>query len=140
MKNIPIYIYPWSYANEQGEADQYKLSQKTNVACKKAIEAVIQQYYHGCTMDSAAAAAQVIKEFGLDRVAYVLANTVREKEWDGRFSMENKRWERSIPVFREADRFGSCANLHFIANSHPGLTNLLVDAVRKLHQQAKNYK
>ena len=40
MKDIAVYRYPSTYAHEHGELELYRASQKANLACKEAIEAV----------------------------------------------------------------------------------------------------
>ena len=77
------------------------------------------EYYHDNRLDSQAA-AQVINTFGLDRTLYVLANTVQQKDWDGRISPGNKAWAKTIPI--NPDAWGAGRNASFVVNSHPGLT------------------
>ena len=44
-----------------------------------------------------AAAKDVIETYGIDRVMFVLANTVQLQDWDGRYSPRNKAWAKTIP-------------------------------------------
>lgn len=99
----------------------YRASNKANAARKEAIEAAIREYYHDNRLDSQAA-AQVINTFGLDRTLYVLANTVQQKDWDGRISPGNKAWAKTIPIHANPDAWGAGRNASFVVNSHPGLT------------------
>ena len=57
--------------------DAYRASHKANVACKQAIEAAIREHYRDNSLGKEGA-QQVIEQFGLERVQYVLANTVRQ--------------------------------------------------------------
>ena len=77
-RETPVYPYPASYAQEHGELEQYRASNRANAACKKAIEAAIREHYDGNSLVSQAA-AQVVEAFGLDRTLYVLANTVQQR-------------------------------------------------------------
>ena len=141
LRETPVYPYPASYAQEHGELEQYRASNKANAACKEAIEAAIREYYHDNRLDSQAA-AQVINTFGLDRTLYVLANTVQQKDWDGRISPGNKAWAKTIPIHPNPDAWGADRNAQFVVNSHPGLTNLFLSTVRRdyCQQQEKSAK
>ena len=69
-----------------------------NVECKLAIEQGIARHYDGSRLDSAAA-REVVEKFGAERVLYVLAGTLQQNEWDGRFSQDNKAWaKRRRPI------------------------------------------
>ena len=141
LRETPVYPYPASYAQEHGELEQYRASNRANIACKEAIEATIREHYDGNSLDSQAA-AQVVEAFGLDRTLYVLANTVQQKDWDGRISPGNKAWAKSIPIQKNPDAWGADRNASFVVNSHPGLTNLFLSTVRQEYcqKQEKAYK
>lgn len=134
LSDTPVYPYPASYAQEHGELEQYRASNRANVACKEAIEAAIREHYHDNQLDSQAA-AQVIDAFGLDRTLFVLANTVQQKDWDARFTPGNKEWAKTIPIQKNPDAWGADRNTSFIVNSHPGLTDLFLSTVRLEYSQ-----
>lgn len=97
LRETPVYPYPASHAQKHGELEQYRASNRANIACKEVIESAIREHYHDNQLDSQAA-AQVVKTFGLDRTLYVLAVTVQQKDWDARFSPGNKEWAKTIPI------------------------------------------
>ncbi len=130
MKNTPVYKYPASYARENNELDTYRASNKANTACKEAIEKTISAHYSENSLHPGGV-KEVADQFGLDRVLYVLANTVRQFDHDGRISDDNKRWAKTVPVFENPDAFGSDRNCYFVVNSHPGLTDLFVTQARR---------
>src|SRR5699024_4349256 len=101
-----------------------------NIACKEAIEAAISENYRDNRLDGAAV-GQVTEQFGYDRMLYVLANTVQQKEWDGRFSRANKAWAGTVEVLPNPDSFGSDRNLEFVVDSHPGLTDLFLTLAKR---------
>ena len=70
-------------------------------------------------------------EFGCERMLRVLANTVRQKDWDGRISRDNKAWAQTIPIYANPDGWGQDRNVYFVVESHPGLTDLFVTQARK---------
>ena len=62
---------------------------------------------------------------------YVLANTVQQKEWDGRFSRANKEWAGTVEVPPNPDSFGGERNREFVVDSHPGLTDLFLTLAKR---------
>ena len=136
LRETPVYPYPASYAQEHGELEQYRASNRANIACKEAIEAAIREHYHDNRLDSQAA-AQVVQAFGLDRTLYVLANTVQQKDWDARFSPGNKEWAKTIPIQENPDAWGTDRNTQFVVNSHSGLIDLFLSTVRQEYSQEK---
>ncbi len=135
LRETPVYPYPASYAHEHGELNQYRTSNEANMACKKAIEGAIRDHYRGYSLDGKAAVAEVVRAFGTERTMYILANTVRQKDWDGRISPSNKDWAKSIPIQKNPDAWGEDRNSHLVVDSHPGLTDLFVSAFRKEYCQ-----
>ena len=130
LLSTPVYKYPASYARENNELEIYRASHKANIACRDAIDNSIRDNYRDNCL-GADSAKQVISEFGYDRTLYVLANTVREKEWDGRIDHKNKDWARTVPIFEDNDAFGDNRNREFVVGqSHPGLLNLFVNQAR----------
>ena len=64
-----------------------------------------------------------------------LAATVQDKDWDARFSRENKAWARTVPMPLAVD--GANRRSRWLVDSHPGLVNLFVDQVRDLAGSGK---
>lgn len=140
MKDLaPVYPYSAAYAREYGELDAYRTSHQANVACKQAIEAAIREHYRDNSLGREGA-QQVIEQFGLERVQYVLANTVRQMDWDGRISPDNKAWARNISVYEDKDHWGDDRNLDFVVASHPGLTDLFTTQVRREAKERESQK
>ena len=135
----PVYPYSAAYAREHGELDAYRASHKENVACKQAIEAAIREHYRDNSLGREGA-QQVIEQFGLERVQYVLANTVRQMDWDGRISNDNKAWANNISVYEDKNHWGDDRNLDFVVASHPGLTDLFTTQVRREAKERESQK
>ena len=76
-----------------------------------------------------------MEAFGLDRTLNVLANTVQQKDWDGRISPGNKEWAKTMPIQKNPDAWGADRNTQFVVNSHSGLTNLFLSTVRQEYCQ-----
>ena len=121
-----VYRHTAAYAREHNELPQYRESLQANIACKEAIEKAVSENYHGWSADTKTAAAQVMVQFPVERIQYVLAATVQQKDWDGRISDDNKAWAKTIPVADEQNRY------YFVVDQcHPGLTDLFVKRFRE---------
>ena len=127
---LPVYRQNAAYAREHGELEQYRVSRQANIACKEAIEQAVYQNYDGKRLFDGTA-AKVIQQFGAERVMYVLANTVQQKEWDGRFNFYNKEWAKTVDIPPNPDAFGFERNSEFVVDSHSGLTDLFVSQARR---------
>lgn len=76
----------------------------------------------------------MLEEFGMERMMYVLANTVKQKDWDARFSPDNKAWAATVMIPPNPDSWGTDRNCYFVVDSHPGLTDLFLKQARKVQQ------
>ena len=92
------------------------LQQTRNAA--GAIEAAISSNYGDNRLDADAAVKSVLEQFSPERVRYVLANTIQQKDFDGRIPQPLKEWAKSVEVCPEnASRF-------LVDKPNPGLTAL----------------
>lgn len=131
QRELPVYPYSAGHAKEQGEMDIYCASHRANVACRDAIQAAIAEHYRNSRLEEECV-SQVVEQFGYDRMFYVLAFTVREKDKDGRISNANKEWARSIPVIEEKSAANQNYNLDFLVDlCNPGLTNIFINIARR---------
>lgn len=131
MDKTPVYKYPGGYAREHDELELYRASGKANIACKTAIETAIRENYHDNSLNTGAAVGGVVKQFGYERMLYVLAVTVRAKDWDGRISRDNKNWAKTISVYENTDPLGFDRNTAFVVDqSHPCLVDMFVTSAR----------
>ena len=127
-----VYREDWDHALELGETEQYRQSLRLNRQCAQMIEEEISKNYKDNCLDSKTAATNVIRCYGLERVAYVLANTAIHKDWDARISRQNKEWAARVRVCTERE-----VNCRFVVDKvHPGLTDLLINTVRDRCWQA----
>ena len=127
---MPVYRYPASYAHEHGELEQFRASHKTNIACRDAIDTAIADNYQNNALGHGAV-KQVVDQYGYNRTLFVLANTVRCKDWDGRISDDNKRWAMTVPVYEDKDAWGDDRNREFVVDrAHPGLVDLFTTQAR----------
>ena len=132
MKQIPVYRQTGMYAREHGELEQFRQSNVANIACRAAIEKAITENFDGMRL-RADAAEPVLSEFGSERVMFVLANTVQHKDWDGRFSRENKAWAAAFSIEPDVV-MGMGRRLQFIVNSHPAVLDGFIRMAREAAQ------
>jgi hypothetical protein len=125
-------IYPWSRleARRLGETRQWDESFQENCRCAKAIKNAIAEDYKDNHLD-ADCAKRVIEVFGFDRVRFVLSNTFRENESDGRYSQDSKDWAKEISVPKEDHDI----NKYFCVDAHPGLTDIFALQSRRLWRE-----
>ncbi len=93
--DVPVYYEPFSYAKENDEVDLYRTSYRLNSECKQAIHEAIADNYDGMYLGDGAV-DQVVRQYGMERVGYILANTLHHKSYDGRFSHSNKEWAEQV--------------------------------------------
>ena len=128
---VPIYRETANYAYEADELESYRASLAANVECRKAIEAAISSNYGDNRLDADAAVKSVLEQFSPERVRYVLANTIQQKDFDGRIPQPLKEWAKTVDVCPEnASRF-------LVDKPNPGLTALFVDAFRQQTEPQK---
>ena len=124
-KIIPLYRFPGSYAREHGEMEQFRASRQANIACKDAIEKAINEQWDGFGIPRGGA-NEVLREFGKERVSYVLAATLQSKSWDERFFSRNQNWAKTVSVFEPEENRRA-----FAVSSHPAKLDSFVDMARR---------
>ena len=131
MPEAPIYRESANYAYEAGELEAYHASLATNEECRSAIETAISDNYAENRLDADAAVKSVLEQFSPERIRYVLASTIQQKDFDGRIPQSLKEWAKSVEVCSEnASRF-------LVDKCNPGLTALFVDAFRQQTEPQK---
>jgi len=133
---IPVYYEGSNYANENRELEIYRLSFKTNIACKKDIEKLILDNYSDNTLKSENVYNQIVEKYGSERVNMVLANTCNHKDWDARISDANKEWAKAIPVPTGKSGYGDDMTVNYICEKpHIGLVDLVVRQARLAYEK-----
>ena len=125
------YLYPYSAqeARTRNQLPMWRESYHANVACRNAIEETIRQSFDGMHLKKDCL-EPVLAEYGYKRTEWVLATTLQELSWDGRFSRTNKQWaaRRYIP---QDERH----NAEITVRSHPAILDGFVDLYRKAYQE-----
>ena len=127
--DVPVYYEPFSYAKENDEVDLYRTSYRLNTECKQAIHEAIADNYDGMYLGDGAV-DQVVRQYGMERVGYILANTLHHKSYDGRFSHGNKEWAEQVRTpEHNADRM--TFRTDWVVDSHPAILDGFVTMFRK---------
>ena len=124
------YLYPYSSAEarDRNELSLWRESHKANIACRNAIEDTIRQSFDGMHLDKNCI-TPVLEEYGYKRTAWVLANTLHELKWDGRFGHANKQWAEHACIPKDINH-----NSDFVVRSHPAVLDGFVTFYRKAVQ------
>ena len=122
---LHVYRYSLSEAKRCNEMNLWRDSHKENIRCRDAIDKMVSEQYSGNILPD-----EIIKtacqEFGIDRVGWVLANTVNENDYDGRYHPDTKKWART--TFYIPNDIHNC---EFELRTHPELVNGMVGQYRK---------
>ena len=133
LRNLPVYVFSGTFAKEHGELDEYRASFKANVECKNAIEEAIANHYSNNHFDGSCV-QEIVERFGMERVSFVLANTIQDKDWDGRISPKNKSWAKETLMPNDYNIWGGRRTDEYVCSqAHPGLIDLFANRFRKEH-------
>lgn len=125
-----VYHHTRQYAAEHGEMNQFLVSARENIACKEAIEQAIRDHFSDNKLD-ATGARDVLKQFGRERVQFILASTIQHKREDTRISPSNKAWASIMYMPEDGELYRDTAQ--FVVNqAHPGLVNLFTSQTKTL--------
>ena len=123
FKNQPIYQQPFDIARQNGELDDWHQSRKLNSECAVVIDKAIKDNNYDLYHYNLKTAVQTAtEEYGSDRVAWVLANTIQSQHYDGRYSSSNQAWAKEFDI--PADSSG-------ILNTHPAIIDGFVTRFRE---------
>lgn len=128
---VPFYRYSFEYAEDDGCSDEYRASEKENMRCRDYIQDTETGIYANAYKDYVVDgdhkyAKDLIKNFGMERVMYVLANTVKSLSNDGRIRQEIKSWAESFNNVYKEDAFD---RNYIITQINPGIIDILAKNV-----------
>ena len=124
-----LYLYSLDQARREKEVMLWRDSLRENIRCKEAIEKALSENFDGMHLKDGII-PPLAEEYGIDRLTWVLANTVKEHSGDGRFRPENKEWAGTIPIPKDSH------NYEFSVGSHPEIVNGLIGDYRKYLAEA----
>ena len=123
MMNRSVYTPSAAEAKRFGELPEWRASHKLNCACAADIEKAIRENFDGMHLNEGCA-KPVIDKYGFSRVRWVLANTLTNKQEDGRFSQQNRQWLSARRIPWDDHRFD------FVVESHPAVLYGFINEVR----------
>ena len=123
-----VYWESLIYAMEHKGVDDYHDSRKLDRECKGAIEEAIRQNFDGMHLNQDIV-KPLAEQYGSERITFVLANTLQQESWDGRFSEDNKAWASEFYIPENIVR-GIDANSELIVSSHPAVLDGFIDMFR----------
>ncbi len=126
---LAVYGHTLNYAIEHGEVQEYKASRTLDRECKAAIEETIRQNFNGMNLKNDIV-KPLAEQYGSERMAFVLANTLQQEAWDERFSRDNKAWASEFPI-SENIVHGMDMNSELIVSSHPAVLDGFIDMFRR---------
>lgn len=125
----PLYLQSTKYANEHYEMTDYRNSHRSNEECKQALTEAIRNNFDGMHLN-AGFEDKLIEQYGMERVAFIVATTINEHDYDGRYSRDNKAWAKTIPMSESEDeRSNSCLNVH------PAVLDGFTNRIRKKYNE-----
>ena len=124
-----FYGHTLSYAAEHGEVDKYMESHKFDRECKEAVEGTIRQNFDGMHLKHDIV-KPLAEKYGAERMAFILANTLQQESWDGRFSRDNKAWASEFYI-PENIVHGIDMNRELIVSSHPAVLDGFIGMFRR---------
>ena len=130
--DAPLYLKTAGYAREHGELEVFRSSRELSEACRKEIDDAISKNFDGMHLKKGFE-KDIIEKYGRARASYILATTIRENAWDGRYSPKYREWAENIPISEsESERMNCC--LH----SHPAIIDGMVKIMRLNEQEQQN--
>jgi hypothetical protein len=103
---------------------------KENCACRDAIDQTIRENFDGLRLNTGIE-RKILDTFGPERVTWVLANTIMQREHDGRLSLNNRAWAQAVQIPIDRTEGGIVRNDHFVLSSHSAVLDGFVNAARK---------
>lgn len=123
--NKPVYLQTAVYAHAHDEMELYRASHGLSQGCKRDIDEAIRSNYDGTHLKGGFE-DELIKQYGLERVSYIVATTINEHDYDGRYSRENKEWAKTVPMSESEDERNDCC-----LNIHPAILDGFASMIRK---------
>ena len=126
MPKEPLYTDSLRTAKHNNEVDEWRASIKANIACRDGMDQMLRDRFDGFHL-SGECAKDLCDEYGIDRVGWILANTIQHHDWDARFRPHNHEWAGTFPIPTEPEDHAG----DYVSNSHSELLNGLTDQYRK---------
>jgi hypothetical protein len=125
----PIGHSPVFYGRSEENWDAYFESHRQNEECARALEKAFKEHYKNNRINIEGV-LEALEGYSKERISIVLANTMRLGQSDGRFSSQNRQWQKSIRLPESALTHNT------LITSHSELVNYLVTTLREREMSA----
>lgn len=123
-EKVHLYRYSWEEAKRLSEEQDWRLSYRENCRCAREIEYTIIENFDGKLLSSECV-KPLIEKFGFNRILWVLAATLKEQAYDGRYSQDNKNWSDIFFIPKEK------ARKDYSIKNHPTAVDGFINRVRE---------
>ncbi len=93
--------------------------------CKKAFQSAIAANFDGMWLKDDFV-EELVEQYGLESLLYLCALTIRNHDWDGRYSRRNKKWAKSIDITEN-----EYEQRELEMNTHPAVLDGVTDILLK---------
>ena len=124
----PLYKFSFSEAKRNGELEECRESLRENIRCRDFLDKEIAEKFDGMFLPDECL-ENTVKEFGYDRTMWVIADTILERDGDGRFHSKNRDWAKSLHIPKEN------RNYEFALRSHSCIVDGLVGQLRGMYEK-----
>lgn len=128
---VEFYRYSYRTAEHDGDVEEYRASRDENRRCMEFIQNPQTGLYANAYKDNVvdkdgAYLDKCISEFGMQRMMFVIANTVKMSKHDGRWSPEVKEWARIFMLSHTSENADG-----YLSQIHTGIVNILAEEIIK---------
>ena len=128
---VEFYRYSYRTAEHDGDVEEYRASRDENRRCMEFIQNPQTGLYANAYKDNVvdkdgAYLDKCISEFGMQRMMFVIANTVKMSKHDGRWSPEVKEWARIFMLSHTSENADG-----YLSQIHTGVVNILAEEIIK---------
>lgn len=135
MKYPILYKKDFASADKNNEVSLYKNSLQSNTDCANAISNIMRKNYNGQNLQGDYI-TPIVNDFGLQRVQYVLANSIQLSHRDGRISMDNKKWAEGVKILDDEIPQGAIDHRYeFKIPMDCGIIDIFANKFRRLENE-----
>ena len=126
---IDFYRYSYKIAEQDGNIEKYRASREENRRCAEYIQHPETGLYANAYKDYVVDKGGIyldkcINEFGMERMMFVIADTVKMSKHDGRWSPEVKEWAKSFMQTHTSE----CSDC-YLSQIQVGVVNILAKEI-----------
>lgn len=128
---VEFYRYSYRTAEHDGDVEEYRASRDENRRCVEFIQNSQTGLYANAYKDNVvdkdgAYLDKCISEFGMQRMMFIIANTVKMSKYDGRWSPEVREWARTFMLSHTSEYADG-----YLSQIHTGVVNILAEKIIK---------